>query len=310
MLLFGTAGVPLTSKKRDSLSGIDRIRELDLDMMEMEFVQGVKMSEETAKLVKSRSIERNVKLTVHGPYFINLATDDEIKLKNSYRHILSSIKIGTFAGAVSATFHPAFVQKLSESEVYDKVKGTLIYLTKEKEKEKYSTRISPELTGKESQFGRLPDLVRLCTEIPGLGLCYDFAHNYARSVGKNNSRDEVDTSLSLIKNELGQKFLDDMHIHMSNIEYSEKGERNHIPFLEKTSDYEKNGITKQIGNEKFFSEYFKSFYEGNKKKWSDKFDWKMIIEELKKFNVGGEVVCESPILEWDAILLQKYYKSL
>ncbi|MEI6462942.1 MAG: TIM barrel protein [bacterium] len=310
MLHFGTGGVPLTAKKRDTLSGIDRIKELKLDSMEMEFVQGVKMSDESAKLVKKKAEENNVGLTIHGPYYINLATDDEVKLKNSYRHILSSIKVGTFAGAISATFHPAFVQKLSQEEVYSKVRDTLIYLSTEKKKNGYTTRISPELTGKESQFGRLEDLVRLCKEIPGLGLCYDFAHNYARSIGNNNTREEVKKSLELIKKELGQSFLDDMHIHMSNIEYSDKGERNHIPFLEKIGDYEKNGISEVIGNDEFFKKYFKEFYEGNKKKWSDRFDWKMIIEELKEYNVGGFVVCESPVLEWDAILLKNYYKSL
>lgn len=310
MLLFGTGGVPLTSEKRDTISGIERIRELNLDSMEMEFVQGVKMGEEVAKSVKEKAIEKNVKLTVHGPYFINLATDDEIKLKNSYRHILSSIKVGTWSGAISATFHPAFVQKLTHDEVYKKVKDTLIYLQSEKKKEKFTTLISPELTGKESQFGRLTDLVNLCKEIPGLSLCYDFAHNYARSVGKNNSKDEVKESLGLIKKELGQSFLDNMHIHMSNIEFSDKGERNHIPFLENFEDYEKLGITKQIGNDEFLKKYMKEFYEGNKKKWSDRFDWKMILEELKEFKVGGIVVCESPLLEWDAILLKQYYKNL
>ncbi|MEI6886835.1 MAG: TIM barrel protein, partial [bacterium] len=225
-------------------------------------------------------------------------------------HILSSIKIGTLSGAVSATFHPAFIQKLSKEEVYSKVKATLIYLSSEKEKLGYTTRISPELTGKESQFGDLGSLVKLCKEIPGLGLCYDFAHNYARSIGKNNTREEIKESLSLIKSELGQDFLNNMHIHMSNIEYSDKGERNHIPFLEDVNAYEKMGITKLIGNSEFFNSYFEEFYKGNKKKWSNNFNYSVIIEELKEYNVGGILVCESPVLEWDAILLKNYYNNL
>ena len=42
-LCFGTAGVPLSAKKTTPESGVDRIPELGLDSMELEFVYGVRM---------------------------------------------------------------------------------------------------------------------------------------------------------------------------------------------------------------------------------------------------------------------------
>lgn len=310
MLHFATAGVPITSKKRDTLTGIARIKELGLDSMEMEFVQGVKMSEESAKEVKKASEENGVDLTIHGPYYINLATKEPDKLRASYRHILSSAHIGSLAGAKSITFHPAFIQTNTRSEVSDRVKKAMIDILKECKEKEYDIRISPELTGKESQFGRLEELVTLCKEVPDLHFCYDFAHNYARSVGKNNTEKELDHSLKYIRNELGQEFLNNMHLHISNIEYSEKGERHHLPFLKDVSDYVKIGVIERTGNKEFLENYLKEFYKGDKKIWNDRFDYKMILRKLKEYGVSGYLVCESPIMEFDAILIQNYLNTI
>jgi deoxyribonuclease-4 len=51
-LLFGTAGTPKSSEKRNSISGIQRVRELGLGCMELEFVRGVRMGESTASEVR------------------------------------------------------------------------------------------------------------------------------------------------------------------------------------------------------------------------------------------------------------------
>ena len=310
MLHFATAGVPITSKKRDTISGILRIKELGLDSMEMEFVQGVKMSEDIAQEVRKVAEENKIDLTVHGPYYINLATEEPDKLKASYRHILGSAHIGSLAGAKSVTFHPAFIQTKTRSEVSDRVKKAMIYILGEAKEKGYDIRISPELTGKESQFGRLNELVPLCKEIPGLYFCYDFAHNYARSVGKNNTEEEIDESLTYIKKELGQEFLNNMHIHISNIEYSDKGERHHLPFLKDVSDYVKAGVIKRADNKEFLEEYMKDFYKSDKKIWNDRFDYKMILRKLKEYGVGGYLICESPVMEFDAVLIQDIYSKL
>jgi Endonuclease IV (EC 3.1.21.-) len=42
VIKFLIAGVPISSKKSDTISGLERIKELNLDGMELEFVRGVK----------------------------------------------------------------------------------------------------------------------------------------------------------------------------------------------------------------------------------------------------------------------------
>ena len=56
-LRFGTAGIPLRVKKRDTEVGIAEVVHLGLDAMEMEFVRGVKMGEKKAEAVRNMNLE-------------------------------------------------------------------------------------------------------------------------------------------------------------------------------------------------------------------------------------------------------------
>jgi endonuclease IV len=59
-LLFGTAGIPESTKGNNSISGIERVRELNLDCMELEFVQGIRMSEKGARnVMEAANKEKN-----------------------------------------------------------------------------------------------------------------------------------------------------------------------------------------------------------------------------------------------------------
>ena len=73
---------------------------------------------------------------------------------------------------------------------------------------------------------------------------------------------------------MGREALDDLHIHLAGISYSEKGEKHHLPFLE--SDF--------------------NFIE--------------CLKALKDYKVKGCIICESPLLEKDALLLKETYEKL
>ena len=91
---------------------------------------------------------------------------------------------------------------------------------------------------------------------------------------KNNTYEEFNEILTKYEKALGKKALDNMHIHMSGINYGEKGEKNHL-FL-KDSDM----------------------------------NYKDLMKALKEFKCKGVVICESPNLETDALLMKKTYSSL
>jgi deoxyribonuclease-4 len=271
-LQFGTAGTPISSPSRDSLSGVKRVKELGLDCMEIEFVRGVKMGTKTANKVKKTAKTCGITLSVHAPYYINLNSREMNKVEASRKHILNSAFIGSVMGARGVVFHPAFYHNDSHDMVYGIVKTHLLELSKQVEDEGLDILLRPETMGKASQFGSLVELLEMSAEIDGVLPCFDFAHMHARG-GVNNSYEEFCEILGAIEDHLGREGLDNMHIHISGIDYGPKGEKKHLVLEESDMDY--HGLIKS---------------------WKD-------------YNINGTVISESPNIEKDALLLQKLYRE-
>ena len=273
-LLFGTAGIPLSTKKRNSIEGIKQVKELGLDGMELEFVHGVRMRPESAALVAEERAKQDIVLTAHGPYYINLNAEDDVKRAMSRTRVLRTSRIAHLCGAKSITFHAAYYLKQDPEKVYQTVKQELQKVVDILKDEANPIWIKPEFTGKATQFGDLKELIRLSQELEQVQPCIDFAHYNARYVGKYNSYEHYADVLAQIEKGLGREALDNMHIHVSGINYGDKGERNHLILEESDMDY------------------------------------KGLIKAWKEFKIGGIVICESPNIEEDALLLKKTYSNI
>ncbi len=203
-LIFGTAGVPRSTKASNSTAGIERVRELGLDCMELEFVQGVRMSEKGAGNVLETARRENIALSVHAPYYINLNSSEEEKLKASMERIYQSARIGSLCGAESIVLHAAFYQKSSREAVYENVSKALKELAEQLRDEDIPAVLRPETMGKRTQFGTLEEVLSLSEEIEGVMPCLDFSHMHARE-GKENSYPEFMAILSKVEDALGRK---------------------------------------------------------------------------------------------------------
>ena len=271
-LLFGTAGIPNSAQIDSSIEGIKQVKKLGLGCMELEFVQGVRVNEEMAVKIAKTAKENRVILSVHAPYFINFNSPDKKKVHASRYRLLRSARIGHLCGAVSVVFHPGFYMEKEKVDVYKVIKQEIAQITKVLKDEGNTILIRPEVTGKLSSFGDLGEVLRLSREIENVLPCVDFAHLHART-GEYNSYEEFCKVLKLIEHKLGKTALQEMHIHVAGIQYGPRGERKHLNLEESDLNY------------------------------SD------LLKALKDFDVRGIIICESPNLEEDALLLQKKYKS-
>lgn len=271
MLLFGTAGIPNSSKK-DTFSGIMRIRELNLDAMELEFVHGVKISHINAQKINTFSNKYSVKLSAHAPYYINLNSLDKEKIEASIHRIIKTIEISHICGARNVVIHPGYYHNLDKLESYNNIKKALTKILPYLEQSNVILRI--ETMGKLSQFGSLEEVLNLCQDLgPKVMPCIDFAHLHARTIGKINTYQEFYKVIEDIKHKLGPQSIKDLHIHISGIKYSEKGELHHLNLKE-----------------------------------SD-FNYIDLIKALKDLEVSGMIICESPNLEEDSLILKNLYYS-
>jgi len=249
-------------------------RKLGLGCMELEFVRGVRMGLETAREVKRCAEQEGVVLTAHGPYYINLNSEDKTKIQDSVRRILETARVCHACGGWSIVFHAAYYLKLEKPAAYSVVKKNMQEIMTTLNAEKNTVWIRPETTGKESQFGTLQELLQLSQELERVMPCIDFSHLHARINGKFNTYREFRDVLYAVEKSLGKAGLHNMHCHISGINYGEKGEKNHLNL--KDSDMNVTDL----------------------------------LRALKEFGAKGVVISESPNIEGDALYMQKVYKGL
>jgi deoxyribonuclease-4 len=272
-LLFGTGGIPHSSRTPSTIDGIRRIAELGLGCMEMEFVRGVKMGEAAARLVAETATREGVRLSAHAPYFINLNAREPEKITASQGRILQTARIAAICGAGSIIFHAAYYLGDPPGKTYVTVKKHLAEVMSQLKRENNRVWVRPEVMGKPSEFGTVDEILSLCAELEGVGIGMDFAHWHARS-GGFNSYAEFASVLQQIKERSGDQALHNMHIHVSGIDYGKKGERKHLNLPESDLKYAE------------------------------------LLRALRDFDAKGIVICESPNLEEDALLLQETYHRL
>ncbi|MBU0528080.1 TIM barrel protein [Candidatus Micrarchaeota archaeon] len=271
---FGPAGIPIQCKGSSTLEGVTCCRELGLDAMEMEFVHGVRMGELAAKEIAVASKKLDISLSSHAPYYINLCTDDEHKINNSKRHIFDAAKITSLAGGNITVFHPGFYQKLSPKEAYERAKKVLMEIEESLIQNNIKIRLGAENVGKKTAFGSLDENINLSSELEMVEPVIDFAHLHARGDFKIRGESDYLAIFEKLESRLGD-YVKRFHCHFSEINYSDKGERNHLVL----------GSNNEPPYEPF-------------------------IKVLAENGYCGTVICESPQIDIDAMKLMDEYKRM
>ncbi len=268
---FGTVGSPTGTPKKPggSVGAIQFSQSIGLDAMELGWVQSVRVSVETCAAIREAAGAANVGLSVHAPYFINLNANDE-EWPKSRQRLMDAAHYGNLAGATDIIFHPGSYFEQPAAEVLKIAIPRLQGCVDELRAAGNPATLRPETMGKSAMLGSLEDTLEMARQIPGVLPCIDFAHLHARpGDGSVNSYEEWAALLEGYGNALGEAALKSLHIHLSGIEYGPKGEKNHLPVAE--SDLQ-------------LRELFRA---------------------LHAFGAGGRILCESPAMEEDALLMKK-----
>lgn len=182
MILFGPAGIPLSCKGRTVRDGIIYTRNLELDAMEVQFVRGIRMTEEEALKVRETAEEAGVELHVKAPYYINLA-GDERNVEMSAQKILATGKLADVMGAQTVVFHPGFYGEMGKEETTNRVVSNLRDIRNVFVREGWKPRLGMEVMGKRNVFGSLEEVIEVCSRVKGIVPVVDFAHIHARGNG-------------------------------------------------------------------------------------------------------------------------------
>ena len=104
---LGPAGIPQKCKG-SSIDGVRFVAEEGLQAMEISFVRGVKMGNEMALKLGEVAKQSGVELSVHAPYYINLASHEKKIQKESIQRINDSLERAHLMGAKIVVIHAGY----------------------------------------------------------------------------------------------------------------------------------------------------------------------------------------------------------
>jgi deoxyribonuclease-4 len=273
---FGTVGSPKGTPKKPggSVGAIQFSKSIGLGAFELGWVQSVRVSDETCALIKAARQEQDIAVSVHAPYFINLNADKD-EWPKSRKRLMDAAHYGNLAGATDVVFHPGSYFAGDRKEVLIVAIPRLKGCVDELRKAGNPVILRPETMGKSAMLGSLEDTLEMAAAIDGVQPCLDFAHLHARpGDGSMNTYDEWAAVLKAYSKALGKRALKKLHIHLSGIAYGPKGEKEHLKLADADLDLH------------------------------------ALFCALNDFGCAGRILCESPIMEEDALNMKKAWEKV
>ncbi len=274
-LRFGPAGRP-TTFNGDYEEVPPLLRQMGLEALEYEAVRGVRITKAKAEAIRKAAEENDVVLSMHAPYFINLASPDEETVRKSVERLREAAQASEWMGAYAVVFHPGYIKgNSSREEALNRVISAIAQLLNSLELR--VAWLAPETTGKDSQVGDVDETIAICRSHERLRPAIDWAHLHARSEGRAiNGVDEVIKIVEKIESELGVWAVRPLHTHFSKIEYGKGGEREHHALSEQG-----------FGPE-----------------------WEVVCRAYLETGIDAVVISESPVLEKDALVMKEICSKL
>ena len=221
---FGPAGNAENFPYRSSADAPRWLRELGLDCYEYQCGKGVHVGEATARKIGAAAAENGITLSLHAPYFINLANPDPEALQKTIGYITGACLAASRMGAGRVIIHSGALMKRTRRAAQDIALHSLREVIRACDDAGFGgLTLCPETMGKINQLGDLDEVLELCTLDERLVPCVDFGHLYARSLGADDGAEAMERMLDRMEEVLGEARASRFHSHFSHIEFTPNG---------------------------------------------------------------------------------------
>ena len=230
--IFGPAGNAESFPYKSSVDAPRWLSELGLDAYEYQCGKGVNVGEETARKLGAAAAEHGVALSLHAPYFINLANPDPESLKKTTGYVIAACRAADWMGAARVVIHSGALMKRTRREAQNIALNSLREIVSAVDGEGFGRiTLCPETMGKINQLGDLDEVLELCTLDGRLTPCIDFGHLYARTLGELEGHEACVGMLDRVAEVLGEERASRFHSHFSKIQFTPNGgEKMHLTF--------------------------------------------------------------------------------
>ena len=232
--IFGPAGNAASFPHKSSLDAPAWLAGLGLDCYEYQCGKGVNVGEQTARALGERARQAGITLSLHAPYFINLANPDPESLTKTAGYITQACQAAQWMGAGRVIIHSGALMKRTRREALEIALGSLQQVLRICDDGGYGqVTLCPETMGKINQLGDLDEVLELCCLDERLIPCVDFGHLYARSLGEMDGGEAYERMLERMEQVLGTQRAARFHSHFSRIEFTPNGgEKCHRTFCD------------------------------------------------------------------------------
>ena len=277
---FGPAGVPPMFRLLGAtMSDVPKLlHEEGLDAFEYQASRwGPKpqIKLEDAKKLGEETRKNDVKLSMHGSYFVNLSGKKEV-VEASKRRLIACATAADWMGAYVVVFHTGFYGLVEKSFAFKNCLVALKEVSAEMKNLGLKAKLGPETMGKKSQVGTIDEILTICQEVEGTQLVIDWGHIHALHQGALKKIEDFRAIAEKVELKLGTEALRSMHCHFSKIEFSTQGEKCHHPL-----DEERYGP-----------------------------EFRLLAEVIVDFGLHPTMICESPMLDVDARKMKETLKEI
>jgi deoxyribonuclease-4 len=277
---FGPAGVPPMFRLMGATTADvpKLLHEEGLDAFEYQASRwGPKpqVKQEDAQKLGEEARKNDVKLSMHGSYFVNLSGKKEV-VEASKRRLIACATAADWMGAYVVVFHTGFYGKFEKDYAFKTCLTALKEISAEMKSLRLKVKLGPETMGRKFQVGTLEEILTINQEVEGTQLVIDWGHLHALHQGTLKKVEDFRVIAEKVEQTLGTEALRSMHCHFSKIEFSSQGEKRHH-----TLDEERYGP-----------------------------EFRMLAEVIIDFGMHPTMICETPILDIDARKMQATLKEI
>ncbi len=278
---FGPSGNPESFYKQGYKSSSQMpawLATMGLEAYEYQCNRGVNLGEKKAREIGEEAVKNDIFLSIHAPYYINLASPEEEKRANSKRYIIETLTAAKWMGAKRIVVHTGSYAKVDKKWALETAINLIGEILEEADSSGLGdVLICPEVLGKKNQLGSLDEIIEMCRIHERLMPTVDFGHIHARCQGSLNSPEDFEKVINKLENALGFERIKNLHSHFSRVEFTKGGEKKHW----------------NIDDAKFGPEF------------------DHLAEVILKKGMEPVIICESRSdMAKDALKLKKIYESL
>lgn len=226
MVIFGPSGnsaIFYEEGYNSSLEMPEWLRNMELDAYEYSCARGVNIKHDMAEELGKIAKENGISLSVHAPYYINLASEEPHTIEKSFDYITKTARVAEIMGAKRVVLHPGSLGKLSREIAFENIKSNLNKILEIINKKGFKVSLCPETLGKKNQMGTLDEVLELCLLDESLIPTLDFAHLHALNAGALKKKSDYEKVFDRLFTVLGEERGKTIHIHYSRVEFTVKG---------------------------------------------------------------------------------------